>query len=150
MKEMYHIEPGAAHPLGAVPDDHGVNFSICSQHATSVDLLLFAQQDDPEPVQVIVLDQVRNRTYHFWHVYVRGLRPGMHYAYRFDGPHDLHGSGDRFNRNKVVLDPYARRITTTLWRRSDALGSEDNVGSCIRCSVVGVSDYDWQGDHPLK
>jgi len=41
-REMYHIKPGVAHPLGAVPDAHGVNFSLFSKHATSVELLLFA------------------------------------------------------------------------------------------------------------
>jgi isoamylase len=142
MKEMYHIERGTAHPLGAVPDEHGVNFSIFSQHATHVDLLLFARQDDPEPVQIIPLDPLQHRTYHFWHVYVRGLRPGIHHAYRFDGPHDLHGRGERFHRNKVVLDPYAREITTTRWHRPDACGPDDNVRTCMRCKVVEVSDYD--------
>jgi isoamylase len=150
MMEMYQIEPGTAHPLGAVPDERGVNFSIFSQYATSVELLLFAQRDDPEPVQVIPLHPMRHRTFHFWHVYVRGLRPGIHYAYRFDGPHDLYGRGDRFNRNKVVLDPYARGITTRLWQRLDAYGPGDNVRTSLRGTVVDVSGYDWQGDQPLK
>jgi isoamylase len=151
MMEMYqHIERGTAHPLGAVPDEQGVNFSIYSQHATSVELLLFAKPDDPEPVQVIPLDPLRHRTFHFWHVYVRGLRPGMHYAYRFDGSHDLHGKGDRSNRNKVVLDPYAREITTRLWHHLDACGPDDNVRTCLRGMVVEASGYDWQGDLPLK
>jgi isoamylase len=57
-REMYHIKPGVAHPLGAVPDEHGVNFSLFSKHATSVELLLFAKHDDPEPFQVILLDPI--------------------------------------------------------------------------------------------
>ena len=150
MTEMYQIEHGSAHPLGAVPDEHGVNFSIFSQHATHVELLLFARQDDPEPFQIIPLHPMQHRTYHCWHVYLRGLRPGIHYAYRFDGPRDLHGSGDRFNRNKVVLDPYARRITTRLWHRPVACGPGDNVCTCMRCMVLEASGYDWQGDRPLK
>ncbi len=105
-RDMYQIEPGVAHPLGAVPDEHGVNFSIFSEHATYVELLLFVQHDDPVPYQIIPLDPIQHRTFHFWHVFVRGLRAGIHYAYRFDGPRDdLHRTGDRFNRNKVVLDP---------------------------------------------
>ncbi len=147
---MYQIERGTAHPLGAVPDEWGVNFSIFSQHAAHVELLLFARQDDLEPAQVIVLDPMQHRTYYFWHVYVRGLRPGIHYAYRFDGPYDLTGRGDRFNRNKVILDPYARGITTMLWRRPDACGPDDNVRTSMRCTVIETSGYDWQGDLPLK
>ncbi len=148
---MYHIEPGVAHPLGAVPDKHGVNFSIFSEHATSVELLLFARHNDPEPFQVIPLDPIQHRTFHFWHVYVSGLRPGVYYAYRFDGPQeDLHRTGDRFNRNKVVIDPYARTITTSLWSRTDASGPDDNVRTCTRGIVVDLSEFDWEGDCPLN
>lgn len=150
MQKMYQIERGVAHPLGAVPDEHGVNFSIFSQHATYVELLLFTRSDDPHPVQVIPLDPALHQTFYCWHVYVRGLKPGMYYAYRLDGPRDLHQRGHRFNRNKVVLDPYARQITTTLWSRSEASGPSDNVHTCMRAMIVDVAEYDWQGDHPLK
>ena len=150
-RDMYQIEPGVAHPLGAVPDEHGVNFSIFSEHATYVELLLFVQHDDPVPYQIIPLDPIQHRTFNFWHVFVRGLRAGIHYAYRFDGPRDdSHRTGDRFNRNKVVLDPYARGITATLWSRADASGPDDNVRTCMRSAVVDVSVYDWEGDHPLN
>lgn len=145
----YPIEPGAAHPLGAIADEHGVNFVIFSEHATSVELLLFARYDDPQPFQAIPLDPVRNLTFHRWHVYVRGLRPGMAYAYRFDGPDDYRNA-DHFNKQKVLLDPYARAITTALWSRADASGPGDNVRTCIRGLVVDPSGYDWEGDRPLK
>lgn len=147
--QMYQVEAGAMHPLGAVPDEQGVNFSLFSEHATSVELLLFAEHNDPEPLQTIQLDPVTNRTFHFWHVYVRGLQPGMHYAYRLDGPQDLHGEGDRFNKNKVVLDPYARGITDALWSRTAACTPDDNVRTSMRCAVIDTSKYDWEGDQPL-
>ena len=147
---IYPIEPGAAHPLGTLADEHGVNFAIFSEHATSVELLLFARHDDPLPFQTIPLDPVRNRTFHRWHVYVRDLRPGIVYAYRFDGPDGGYGSADRFNRQKVVLDPYARAITTTLWSRAAASRPGENVRTCMRDLVVDPSGYDWEGDQPLK
>src|ERR1017187_9856301 len=137
---MYQIERGKPHPLGAVPDEQGVNFSIFSQCATHVELLLFGMHDDAEPAQIIPMDPMRHRTYDCWHVYIRGVRPGMYYAYRFDGPNDLYRSGDRFNRNKVILDPYARRISTTLWQRSDAFGSGDNVRTSLRSMVIETSE----------
>ena len=59
-----------------------------ARHATAVDLLLFDEHDDLEPIQVIPLDPQVNKTFHFWHVYVEGARPGLHYAYRVDGPND--------------------------------------------------------------
>ncbi len=51
--QMYQVEPGATHPLGAVPDEQGVNFSLFSEHATSVKLLLLAEHNDPDPLQTI-------------------------------------------------------------------------------------------------
>src|SRR5207248_4979384 len=89
-KQIYHVKIGAVHPLGAVPDEQGVNFALFSEHATSVELLLFAEHDDPEPVHTILLNPVINRTFHFWHVYVVGVKQVMNYAYLFDGSQDAH------------------------------------------------------------
>ena len=105
----FQTEPGRPHPLGATVDKEGVNFSVFSRNATSVELLLFHEHDDVQPMQIIKLDPQANRTFFFWHVNVTGLKPGTHYAYRVDGPVDLHGKGYRFNRNKVLVDPYVPR-----------------------------------------
>ena len=79
-REKMEIEPGRTHPLGAIPDETGINFSIFADHATAVELLLFDGHDDLEPVETIQLDSNKNKTFNFWHVYVRGLKPGIHYA----------------------------------------------------------------------
>jgi len=47
----YEVASGRPHPLGATVHEKGVNFAFFSQHATSVELLLFDEHDDPEPVQ---------------------------------------------------------------------------------------------------
>lgn len=149
----YEIGPGLPRPLGAFPDEHGVNFSLFSRHATAVDLLLFGQHDHPEPIQVIPLDPTVNKTFFFWHVYVKGARPGLHYAYRVDGPNgpdELRQYGHRFNRNKVLLDPYALGNTNALWDRVSACGPEDNVTTAMRSVVIDISGYDWEGDQPLN
>ncbi len=146
---QYATAPGRAHPLGAIPDSTGVNFSVFSRNATSVELLLFDHHDRPEPAQVIKLDPAVNKSFFFWHVYVEGLRAGAYYAYRVDGPTDLHGQGFRYNPNKVLIDPYARGDTNTLWNRADACGPNDNLASSMRSVVIDVSDYDWEGDRPL-
>ncbi|MFN8522589.1 MAG: glycogen debranching protein GlgX [Chloroflexota bacterium] len=147
----FTVEPGEPHPLGVTVDQHGVNFAVFSENATSIELLLFDDHDDPEPMQVIRLDPRVNKTFHFWHAYVRGLRAGVHYAYRVDGPPDrLHDRGFRFNRNKVLLDPYAKGVTTHLWDRGAACGPEDNLRTSMRGVVIDTSDYDWEGDKPLN
>jgi len=147
---LYQVEPGHPHPLGAVPNKDGVNFSVFSENATFVQLLLFDKYDDSEPKHVIELDPKINKTFHFWHVYVRGLKSGAHYAYRVNGPQDLHGAGHRFNKNKVLIDPYAKGNTNALWNRSSAVGREDNVATSMRSIVIDISNYDWEGDRPLN
>jgi glycogen operon protein len=142
-------EPGSAHPLGMTTHPDGVNFSVFSESATEVLLLLFDRAAAIEPTQVIRLDPFQNKTFHFWHVFVRGCRPGFFYAFRVDGPMDP-AAGHRFNPNKVLIGPYARGISKRLWRRADAAGPEDNLATSMRCAVVDTAGYDWEGDRPLK
>src|SRR5207237_4767246 len=68
----YAAERGRSHPLGAHPDEGGVNFAVFSEHATGMDLLLFDAHDATEPFQTITLDPDDNRSFAIWHVYVPG------------------------------------------------------------------------------
>ena len=138
-------EKGSPHPLGATPDRQGVNFSLFSSNATAVELLLFKHHIDPTPYQTIRLDPNVNKTFHFWHVYIKGLSPGTHYAYRVDGPSDL-SAGHRFNPKKVLIDPYAKGNTDKLWKRVDACGPADNLATSMRSVVIDSEGYDWEGD----
>ena len=128
MSPRYATAPGRPHPLGAIPDAGGVNFSVffAQRHGRRVAAVRRARR--PEPAQIIKLDPAVNKTFFFWHVYVKGLRPGAHYAYRVDGPTDLHGQGFRYNPNKVLIDPYACGNTDALWNRADACGPERQPG----------------------
>src|SRR5476649_312047 len=63
---------GSAHPLGSTPGPDGVNFSLFTENATGVELLLFETPDSPQPYQTIRLDPYVNKTFHFWHVFVAG------------------------------------------------------------------------------
>jgi len=134
-------------PLGATVDDDGVNFSLFSEDAAGVELLLFDAHDEVRPVVTVPLDPETNRSFHFWHVYVRGLTAGYHYAYRVHGP-DL--PGRRFDREKVLLDPYARGNTNTLWKPVDACIPGDNIETSMRSVIVDGRGYDWEGDTPLR
>jgi glycogen operon protein len=148
-RATFTVERGWPQPLGATPGSGGVNFSLFSANATSVELLLFAAHDAPEPFQVIRLDPSVNKTFHFWHLFVRGLQPGAHYAFRVDGPSDP-AAGHRFNRNKVLIDPYARGNTGSLWKRGAACEAGDNVATSMRSVVVDTAGYDWEDDRPLN
>ena len=149
-EERYRIRPGRPHPLGATPDAGGTNFALFTQDATAVQLLLFEAHDSVEPFKVIDLDPDLNRTFYFWHIYVAHVKPGNGYAFRVDGPKDLHGAGHRFNPSKVLIDPYGRGITSTLWDRVAACRPDDNVPNSLRSIVVDLHGYDWEGDRPLN
>src|SRR5437867_4420477 len=73
---------GLSYPLGATIFPDGVNFSVFSRGASAVELLLFDGEDDSRPRRVIPIDPAANRTYHYWHVFVPGVRPGQLYGYR--------------------------------------------------------------------
>jgi glycogen operon protein len=58
----------------------GLNFSLFSRNATGVELVLFDRQDDARPARVIALDPAAERTYHYWHIFVPGVRPAQIYG----------------------------------------------------------------------
>jgi glycogen operon protein len=154
MNDMSHIvahhvvSVGRPHPLGPSVYPDGVNFSLFSQNATGVELLLFADETAPLPYEVVVLDPKVHRTFGFWHVFVQGLRPGALYGYRVDGPAEPQ-NGHRFDREKVAIDPYARGHSTVLWDRGAACRPGNNVATAMRSVVIDWSAYDWEGDAPL-
>ncbi|MEJ2455136.1 MAG: glycogen debranching protein GlgX [Candidatus Thiodiazotropha sp.] len=148
MTRSYQTNPGVRYPPGAKPDADGVNFSAFSRHATRVQLLLFEADNSTMPFQIIELDPEVNRTFFVWHVYVEGLRPGIWYVWRMDGPGDTEHTGHRFDRDKHLLDPWARAVSDRLWDRKAASHPGDNGHAAMR-SLVVADDYDWEGDEPL-
>jgi len=118
--------------------------------ATHVELLLYERSDSPTPFQVIELDPEVNRTFYAWHVYVEGLAPGTFYGWRMDGPGDTQSTGLRFNREKVLLDPWCLAVTNELWDRRRASLPGDNGAFSMRGIVLVDAPYDWKGDKPLN
>ncbi|HEX5023253.1 MAG TPA: glycogen debranching enzyme, partial [Candidatus Binatia bacterium] len=100
---------GRSSPLGVSVSADGANFSVYSKHATSVDLLLFDAADDTHPSRVIPIYPATNRTYHYWHVFVPGVKAGQSYGYRVSGAFDP-ANGMRFNPLKILLDPYGLAV----------------------------------------
>ena len=140
---------GRGAPLGATVVDGGVNFSLFSRSATGVELVFFDREDDAKPSRVIALDPVANRTYHYWHVFVPGVRPGQIYGYRVSGPSDP-ASGLRFDPAKVLLDPYGREVVVPDGYSREAASREgDNAATAMKSVVVDPASYDWEGDAPL-
>jgi isoamylase len=140
---------GHSAPLGASVGAGGVNFSLFSRSATGVELLLFDGVDDGVPARVVRFDPVANRTYHYWHVFVRGLSAGQLYGYRVTGPFDP-AAGLRFDAAKLLLDPYGRGVAVPEgYNRIAARQGGDTAATAMKSVVVDVRDYDWEGDRPL-
>ena len=101
------ILTGKPYPLGATPRDGGVNVAVYSAHATAVWLCLF---DDEAGTRCVHELQLPEHTGPVWHGFVPGIGIGQSYAFRVEGPY-APSDGHRFNRNKLLLDPYARDLS---------------------------------------
>lgn len=146
----YPTQPGRRFPFGATRDSRGTNFSVWGRFATRVELLLFEKSDSQTPFQVIELNPEANKTFYAWHVYVEGLPPGVFYGWRMEGPGDVSSTGLRFDRDKVLLDPWAQAVTHDLWDRKRACLPGDNGACSMRSVVSGDDDYNWEEDEPLN
>ncbi len=141
--------PGRSHPQGATVAHGGVNFSLYSRHATGVELLLFDRDDDAKPSRAVRIPP-ESRSYHYWHVFVPGLRAGQLYAYRVYGPKEP-DQGLRFDPTRVLLDPYGRAaVVPNGYNRLAAIEPGDNTAIAIKNVVVDPYDYEWEGDRPLE
>jgi glycogen operon protein len=127
----------------------GVNFSVFSRHAKFLTLVLF-EKENIESVAEIPLDPEINRTGDIWHILVQGMDPSVRYGYRADGPFDPQGEGHWFNKESILLDPYARALEGgETWGDSPSVGTQagKNVSFQRRCCIL-VDDFDWEGDSP--
>ena len=144
------MKSGQSFPLGATVYPDGVNFNIYSKSATAVDLLLFDAVYDPRPSHVIPLDRQKNRTFHYWHAFLTGIKPGQIYAYRAHGT-NAPSRGLRFDADKILLDPYGKGIAMPArYDRDAAANPADNTPYAMKSVVVETGAYNWEGDVPLK
>ena len=149
------VMPGGPFPLGATWDGNGTNFAVFSENADGMELCLF-KEDDEECARI----KIEEVTHHIWHVYLPDIHPGQRYGYRVHGRYEPE-NGHRFNPAKLLVDPYARALTTTIeW--NDALfgykiGSEeedlsyngDDSAPFVPKSLVVNNEFDWEDDQRL-
>lgn len=109
------LEAGRPYPLGATWDGIGVNFAVFSERAEAIDLCLF----DPGGRHEVARMRLPEWTDEVWHGYLPGAQVGLLYGFRAHGAYDP-ANGLRFNPQKLLLDPYAKRIAGEV-RWSDAL-----------------------------
>ncbi|MCC4908283.1 glycogen debranching protein GlgX [Microbacterium sp. cx-59] len=144
--------PGSTYPLGATFDGNGTNFAIFSEGAERVQLCLFDEDGTETRVDLIDVDAF------VWHAYLPNIAPGQRYGYRIHGEYDP-ASGNRFNANKLLLDPYAKAVEGQVdWDQAvfsytfgdpDSRNDEDSAAHMMKGVVVNPF-FDWGGDRQPK
>jgi glycogen operon protein len=143
-------EKGESYPLGSTLYPGGVNFSLFCRNGTLVELLLFDNVDDINPSRIITLSDQDNKSYHYWHIFIKHLQAGQLYAYRIHGPYKS-SQGHWFDAEKILLDPYAKAVAIPAGYRRRAFTKPGNVSVPAMKSVVAdLSVYDWEGDRHLR
>ena len=131
----FAVRPGFYEINGATAIPGGVNFTVYSHGATSIELLLFHREEET-PFAVLPFPQ----NYRIGNVYsmiVFKLNiEDFEYAYRVDGPYEPE-KGKIFDKSKYLLDPYAKAVTgQSEW------GSSSPRGQHYKARVV-KDDFDW-------
>ncbi len=104
--------PGAGSPdrLGATVSAEGVNFAVYSETATKIWVSIYDELDN-ETARI----ELDGHADHVRFGLVGNLRAGAKYGFRADGRYDP-DQGYFFDPNKLLVDPYARRIDRTFVR----------------------------------
>ena len=147
------LEAGSPYPLGATCVEGGINFAVFSANAEGIELCLFDDQGKRELKRYPLLEC----TDEVWHGYLPDAGPGLRYGYRAYGPYDPE-AGHRFNPNKLLLDPYARRLHGSIkWtdalhgyqvrsKKEDLSFDKRDSAPAMPKGVVVDDHFDWSQD----
>ncbi|WP_275703169.1 glycogen debranching protein GlgX [Tessaracoccus caeni] len=91
--------------LGAEVTPEGTHFRLWAPKASAVDLTLIDRNGSLRQRDVSMTRGSKG----VWSVFVNGIGHGQLYGFRVDGPWQPH-QGLRFNRNLLLVDPYARAV----------------------------------------
>lgn len=137
----FKIRPGFYLENGAVVIPGGVSFTVHSQHAASVKLVLF-KIEECDPYAVIPFPD-HYRIGDVYSMIVFGLDiEKFEYAYSVDGPY-IPEKGLIFDSTKYLLDPYTKAVAgQSIW------GAKPKTGYQYRSRVV-ANDFDWGNSKQL-
>jgi len=138
------IGRGTPLPLGLSRLEHGFNLAVFSRHATSISVIVFDNDDEP---QVIALDPSSNRSGDIWHARLSAGLEGRSYALRVDGPW-CPERGHRFDPRLPLIDPYAVALTGTAdWHSRSGVLAGERPHPVYSARVLAADiEFDWQGD----
>ena len=95
---------GSPQTLGATVTAEGINFAVYSEAASALYVSLYDEQD-----QEFARFELDGHDDNIHHALISGIGPGTRYGLRADGPYDP-AQGHFFDPNKLLVDPYAKRI----------------------------------------
>lgn len=144
----FDVRPGFFRMNGSYQTAGGVSFTVSSHEAESCTLLLFHPTEN-EPYAKIPIPEFY-RIGDTYSILVYGLNiEEFEYAYQFDGPNDP-SKGRLFNKENVILDPYAKAVTG---QRKWGERPEGGKNFEYKARVV-KSSFDWgdvgQLNHPFE
>jgi glycogen operon protein len=128
-------------------DNQRYNFALYSKQATAVTLHLYAADNLMTPRRSYPLDRFVNKTERIWHcaVPLEQIQDTAYYAYQIDGASQ---PGDRFDKDKILLDPWSKAVYfPPTFSRAAAARPGSNAGR----APLGVLDktptpFDWGAD----
>jgi len=123
-----------------------ISLSSCEQRDTQEQ----RQEDDARPARVIPSIPRPTARITTGMYSCPGWVRARSYGYQVQGPFDP-SSGMRFDRDKLLLDPYGRGVMVLgNYSRQAACSSGDNVATAMQSVVVDPHDYDWEGRCPTE
>lgn len=124
-------------PLGANRKGNQTVFSVFSEHAQKIELCLFS--DDETKETRIPLQKDENNV---WSVALDGIQAGQKYGYRAYGEFAPE-KGLYFNPNKLLIDPFAKDLSSSIKDWEDpAISLTNNIDSAyaVPKSIVVFDD----------
>lgn len=155
MNRSPRISAGQAWPMGAHLTETGLNLAVFSADATQIECCLFSEDGTEELSRI----PFAARSGDIWHMHLEGLGVGTVYGLRASGPFTP-ATGQRFNRHKLLLDPYAKALKGALSNDARVISyqplapeldlsfnTQDSAPAMPKAQVV-QTDFDWEGDRP--
>ena len=140
----FKIRPGLMLANGAHIVPGGVNFTIYSSGAKSCELVLF-HSHEKEPFATIPIPENYKIGTVFSIIVFDLDYENLEYGFKIDGDYNFQ-RGEVFDKNKILLDPYAKIISGR-----DVWGEDPDWENNFQYRAkITLNDFDWEGDIPLK
>ena len=109
--EGYQIRPGKPLPFGLSTVPGGLNFSVYTSAGTSCTLVLLSRSEQRVIKEITIPEHYRIG--HVYSIVVFDLNyEDIEYGYKIEGPNEPK-AGHRFDKGKILMDPYACLLYTS-------------------------------------